>query len=371
MNNKPSNPDAVSGSHEERQSVRQRKRRLGGGYRRGKVWWIQFSHLGRVQRESSGSTRHADAVALLRRRQSEIETRGAALGVAKARISFPEAMRAVERDYEKNHHRSLEDLSRRITKHLVPHFGSVRLATIDTTAINAYVGARLEAGAAAATVNRELAIVKRSFRLAEIARPKIAMLRENNVRKGFFEPDQIAAVVAHLPAALKGVIEFAAITGWRISEVLALEWRQILATEVRLDPGTTKNAEGRTFPITAALRVVLDTQARDRDALRQQGVVVARVFTRNGRPIKRFRESWTNACTAAGVPGRFVHDLRRSAARNFVRAGIPERVAMQLTGHKTRSIFDRYAIVADGDLRLAATLLDASAPPIPRRTTNE
>ena len=190
-------------------------------------------------------------------------------------------------------------------------------------------------------------------------------------RTGFFEAEAFNAVRAHLPAELRPMITFAYITGWRIaSEVLPLEWRNVDFTsgEVRLDPGTTKNGEGRVFVMTADLRRLLEAQRDERDGLKRKGLICPSVFFRmvaKGRrgpkapqPIKAFTKAWARACVAAGCPGRIPHDLRRTAVRNMVRAGIPERVAMKLTGHKTPSVFQRYNIVSDGDLATAARMLD-------------
>jgi integrase len=105
---------------------------------------------------------------------------------------------------------------------------------------------------------------------------------------------------------------------------------------------------------------------------RRTGRIIPWVFHRNGRPVKDMRRAWKAACEAAGLPGRYQHDFRRTAVRNLVRAGIPERVAMQLTGHKTRAVFERYNIVSDGDLRAAADKLDqASGATMLRRASAE
>jgi integrase len=229
---------------------------------------------------------------------------------------------------------------------------------------------RKASGAANATINRDLAVLKRAFRLAVQAEklvrvPHIPMLREDNVRTGFFEVDQFRNVLSYLPAAVQAVARFAYITGWRIpSEVLTLQWRQVdfRAGEVRLDPGTTKNTDGRVFPMTNELRTVLEGQQAAADALKHtRGMICPWVFHRSGNRIRSFRKAWATACESAGCPGRIPHDFRRTAVRNLVRSGIPERVAMLMTGHKTRSVFERYNIVSEGDLRDAAKRLDAAA----------
>lgn len=171
-----------------------------------------------------------------------------------------------------------------------------------------------------------------------------------------------------MPAEIQPLIQFAAITGWRIaSEVLPLEWRQVdmEAGEVRLDAGTTKNGEGRVFPFTADLQALVEARQAEHERLKQAGHLCPLVFVRvrsNGKPrrIASFTAAWRSACGKAGCPGRIPHDLRRTAVRNLVRAGIPERVAMQLTGHKTPSVFARYDIVSGGDLTDAAAKLDAA-----------
>ncbi|MEE8131371.1 MAG: tyrosine-type recombinase/integrase, partial [Vicinamibacterales bacterium] len=128
------------------------------------------------------------------------------------------------------------------------------------------------------------------------------------------------------------------------------------------DPGTTKNDDGRVFPMTDKLRHLLEEQWQVTRALATStGRICPWVFHRDGKPIRSFAKTWQTACRKAGCPGRIPHDFRRTAVRNLVRAGVPERVAMQLTGHKTRSVFERYNIVSDGDLRTAAARLNELA----------
>ena len=207
----------------------------------------------------------------------------------------------------------------------------------------------------AGEINRELTVLKRMFSLAVQAgkllrKPHFPMLRENNVRAGFFERDQCLSVPRHLPTSMQPVVTFAYVTGWRIaSEVLPLQWRQVdlKAGEVRLDPGTTKNLEGRVFYLTSEL-----LKAQRKAAVRIQrrkNMIVPHAFFHDvptksgdvghwsGHAIapSGFYHAWCRARIAAGCPGSIPHDFRRTAIRNMARAGIPERVAMKLSGHKS------------------------------------
>ena len=113
--------------------------------------------------------------------------------------------------------------------------------------------------------------------------------------------------------------------------------------------------------MTAELRTILEAQRTYTDAVqRKKDKVVPHVFHRNGKPITAFTKAWKLACAAAGCPGRIPHDFRRTAVRNLVRSAVPERVAMQMTGHKTPSVFARYNIVNEADLFDAARKYQAA-----------
>jgi integrase len=321
------------------------------------------------------------------------------------RLTFDDAAADLLAEYTANKRRSHDVVKRRIDKHLTPFFTGRRMSEITPTQVRAYTVHRQTAlsvlvrkaqtvtladgtkqttpeerrPASDAEINRELALLKRMFSLAIEAetilyKPKIPMLQEDNVRTGFFEREQFESVLAHLPAEIRPVIEFAYITGWRIaSEVLPLEWRQVDfdAEMVRLDPGTTKNREGREFPFTDDLRACLQARHVEHERLKKAGHIVPQVFFREvaeGRggdkkpyPIKSYGKAWKSACRKAGCPGRIPHDLRRTAIRNLVRTGTSESVAMKLSGHKTRSVFERYNITSVSDLRDAAKRLNVKA----------
>jgi integrase len=338
-------------------------KRTGEG-RTASTWWLQYSVRGKRYRESSGSTNRADAVKLLKRRIGEA-AEGRPIGHDIEKTTFEDLGRILLDDYKANGRQSTRR-AKSATQNLRRFFADSRAIDITEDRLNAYVVFRQEERAANATINRELAALKRAFRLAgkKVGMPpRFRMLRENNARKGFFEPEQFKAVLQHLPEDLKPVFEVAYITGWRVSsELLTRKWQHVdLATNwLRLDPGESKNSEGRMFPLTPELRDVLSQQLeKTRQLEKTTERVIPWVFHRNGKPIKDYYGGWDEACRLAGLPDRIAHDLRRTAVRNLERAGVPRSSSMKMTGHKTESVYRRYAIVDEAMLREGAEKLAA------------
>jgi integrase len=266
------------------------------------VIWLKYRDaLGVLRRESSGTAKEQEARRVLKQREgAAVEGRVIAPRVEK--VTVAELAEDLKIEYRPNGRKSLDRVEDAIT-HLLPVFGALRAISMTSADVRAYQARRLAEGAANATINRECAALKRMFSLAikgeRIHRaPHMSMLQENNVRTGFFEDHQYEAVRAHLPAYAQPVVTFAYITGWRVrSEVLTLQWRQVdfKAGIVRLDPGTTKNLEGRVFVMTPELRTTLEEQRRATDELqRKTGSVIPWVFhrTKRGRPLKGFRKVW-------------------------------------------------------------------------------
>ncbi len=341
------------------EDARPKRQRGEGSLRlRSHIWQIRYSYRGRPYEESSHSEKEGVARKLLRKRLGEIAA-GRWIAPDAERTTFEDLASGLEENYKVNARRSL-GRAKAALAHLRDVFGLARAVEITPDRLDRYVNLRMEAGASRATVRYELATLRRAFRLAHragkvVSVPPFPTLSPSDPRQGFFEPDDLAAILRHLPDPLKPVMQFAYLTGWRKQEILKLTWAQVdfAAGVLRLEPGTTKNREGRTFPFRELpqLETLLKAQRERTTAIeRARQCIVPYVFHRNGKPIKHYDTAWRNARKKAGLPGHIVHDFRRTAARNLVRAGVPERVAMMLTGHKTRAVFDRYAIVNEQDL---------------------
>jgi integrase len=341
---------------------------------RSRVWWAKYYINGRPVRESTGvaaDTKRAPEAA--RRFLQEREGR-----VATGQPILPRADRIW-----------YEEVADARLKNLKAFFQHRRVPGIGPAEIQLYIERRQKKGAANGTINRELATLSRMFRLAYkngklLRLPIIERLKESAPRQGFFERDQFLGVRRRLPEDLQVAVTIAYVFGWRMySEVLTLERRQLdlEAGTLRLDPGTTKNDEGRVVYLTDELTRLLAAQLERIETLqRRLGRIVPFLFPHLdgdelGRPRRDIRSAWRTACKLAGCPGMLPHDFRRTAVRNMVNAGVPERVAMMVTGHRSRAVFDRYHIVSPADLQDVARRLTgtfqgtsggfASTPPRP------
>ncbi|MGE5052993.1 MAG: tyrosine-type recombinase/integrase [Acidobacteriota bacterium] len=347
-----------------------RSRGTGSVYRRGEIWWYSFERDGELIRESSSSTLKTVAQAKLDAAIKELNE-----GIVPSDFTVSEAMALVFDDYETNGYRSLQDAKERWDGHLKPVFGKLRCKRVTTAAIRTYRDNRRAAGAAKATINRELALLRRAFSLARDERklyfiPKFPLFSESdNVRTGFLDDTQyekLAAACAKRGLWLRAMFETGYTFGWRSSELTSMRVSQFDSTRktLRLLPGTTKNDEGRIAYMPSSLFQWIEQCAKGKspdDFL----------FTRDGSKdaVLDFRGAWYEATKEAGFPpvntsrpGLLFHDLRRTAVRNLVeKHGVSERVAMKVTGHKTRAVFDRYHIVADRDLADVARKMESSA----------
>lgn len=332
---------------------------------------------------------------------------------------------AVEADYKANR-KNVQTLKSRWAKHLEPVFGEKAVSEIRHEAIFLYTEHRREQGAAPATINRELAILKRMYKLAiRMGRlklgqmPYVGMQREDNARAGFLKDEQYEALARETQRIgnwFRATFELAYVYGWRKSELLNLKVEQLNFGErtISLAGKQTKSRRPRFVVMTDKVFELLSpcaagkapgdyvitrppfeggflykyqhksstskywfmryvnaegqeiqrsTKTTDEAAasellrlrLQETGTV------RRERRVMGFRDEWPEVCKQAGCEGLLFHDLRRTAVRNMVRDGVPEKVAMMISGHLTRSVFDRYHIVSEEDLKDASRKMQTGA----------
>jgi integrase len=346
--------------------MKKQRRVRGCIYRRGQTWWVKFSQNGVSHCESSESSDERVAKRLLDNRLAEI-TKGEY--VPRARVTVADLAEDLFRDYRINGKRSLEFVQMRWEGHLKPFLGHLRGDQVTSDTVCRYVDHRQSEKAANGTINRELSALQRMFTLGKQSTPPkvrniptMTKLREADARTGFLEDGQYRKLLEYCPELwFHAIVEVGRTFGWRRREITGLRVSQVdlMQRTVRLEPGTTKNRDGRVVTMTDALYVLISACVRGKSKSDF-------VFTRpDGSPVISFRGLWDNACKSAGCPGLLFHDLRRTMARNMLRAGVPEKVIMAIGGWKTRTVFDRYSIIRQDDISLAMQKFQrADAPEI-------
>jgi integrase len=331
-------------------------------------------------RESAKTRNEETARKRLNQRMREVANHREGLsdfeGPAQRRVDVSEILEDLLAEYRRREIKGYDRTWYRIRKGspLEAALGSKRVDRLTTDQVVAYTETRRKDGKSKATVNRDVELLGAAIRLAlqrgKITRaPKMpAKLSEkDNVRKGFFEKAELDALLPHLPHPIDEMARFGFATGWRLGELRFLTWESVSKDEIRL--GTSKNGEPRSLPLDGELQALIGRLRKAREYRTGGGGVglSAYVFHRNGKPLANtFGKQWRRACVKVGLGrrikdekgvlvyvGKHFHDLRRTAARNMIRAGVPQSIAMRVTGHATDAMFHRYDITDDRD-KLAA-----------------
>lgn len=317
-----------------------------------RMWYGQWYQNGKQVRVSLKTDVKEKAKRELRRKMGDAE-RGAAPENETRKLRYGNFRQALLDDYTRRGNKSLQTLadgSETIwgLSALDKFFGysstsqGSLVASITVDKIREFVRKRQGEKTGNAAINRSLALLRRMFNIARTDgkiqfMPAVRLLKEPPARKGFVELEQFETILSKLPENLRPLATFLYYCGVRVGEAKQIMWSQIDLRKalVRLEGEQTKTSEPRIIPLPDVLVSVL------KDAKLKEGLV----FDSQG-----LRDEWSKAVKAAEMPNLLIHDLRRSAIRNLIAAGVAEKVAMSISGHKTRAVFDRYHIVSTDDV---------------------
>jgi integrase len=364
-------------------------------------WWMAYYLRGIEYRESAETSDEKQALKNLKHRLKEV---GAdQLGIKKfvppkhLRVTVNEMLNNLESDYKL---RGIDTPQfRSHVSHIRNHFGFMRALEVTAAQVDSYIETRLAEGARPASINRSTQVFGQAFKVAVergqlSSAPKIRHLSEcGNARQGFFAEREFHAVMENLPTYLQDFALFGFLVGWRKGEIASLKWADVDGDCIRLRPENSKNGEGRVIVLEGELAELIDRRKAQREVQTETGtetVQVPTIFHLDGGPIGDIRKAWQTACCMAGVgklvcpkcagmvvtagnckkrkcvkcerswkrvelkyAGRLFHNLRRTSVRNMIRVGVTEKVAMDVSGHRTHSMLNRYNIVSESDLRSA------------------
>lgn len=335
-----------------------------------RYYYIIYRVNGRQIRESSKTENKMVAQKLLERRMGE-----AGLGVRPEQevknVKYEDVRDALIAEYHNRgrHFFQRADGTEYVggLNHLDAFFKGIRIVEISSDTLRCYVETRRKEGAADATIRRNLVLLRSmlnlarkegKLRLADI--PHFPMPSDSKPRKGFVSPEVFVKLRDALPSHLRSLITFLYYTGCRLGAATEITWPMVSrdCTEIEIPGDITKTGEPLLLPLVGR-------------GLNEVAAMLRKMFRKDG-PVfdsTNLRKEWCKACHSLGLgvydkkqsenrsyylyDGLTIHDLRRSATRNLIRAGVDRGTAMKITGHKTEHIFERYNIVSTEDIREA------------------
>lgn len=350
---------------------KRRRKGQGGLYKRktSNNWILRYTNAdGTPIQESSGTDDKTLAQAKLVQKMAQVG-RGEQIQPKTQIVTVQELYENFLTTAEMNHYRDIVMLKIRWELHLQPFFGKMKVMHVTKDLLEKYVVKRQREDAADATINREISIIRRAFYLNEekIGKmPKFPQLKENNARKGFVEDMQYQKLVeacSEVGLWLRAMFEVAYSYGWRSGGLKKMKVSQVNLFDctITLTAEQAKNKESITVPITkdGTLYRLLAACVSGKEAQDY-------LFSRDAEgkmPIVDFRNGWKAAKSAAGMPNLLFHDLRRTAVRNMERSGIPRKVGLKIAGFKTESVYQRYFITTDDDVKAAVMKIEGRKPP--------
>ncbi|WHZ17401.1 MAG: hypothetical protein OJF52_004253 [Nitrospira sp.] len=349
-------------------------RGYGRVFPRGNRYWIAYyaPEDGRsVEHREPGGETEKEARKKLKNRLDEVSAHRR-LGIRfqgprQERVTVEELLKSLERDYTIHGRKSLPQLRSHL-QHIRTFFAMDRACAVTAERLREYIASRQQDQAQAATINRELEGLRRAFALAVesqtlVTIPMFPSLPEDNARQGFFERADFQAVLDHLRNDdVKDFCDWFYRTGMRPGEIRALTWDTLdrETWTLRLHARDAKTRRGRVIALAGEVRAIIERRVKARR------LECPLIFHRGGKPFGDFRKVWNRACREVGVSGKLIYDLRRTAVRNMVRAGVDPAVVMKISGHRTRNVFDRYNIISEDDIRQAVLKTDAYVENLPR-----
>jgi integrase len=332
-----------------------------GLVKRGKYWCMRFMYHGRQVRRSTGTTDRRLAEAIVGKVRAQI-VEGRFFETLEERTrTFDELMKRYLREHaaKKSEPRHYQGYA----KSLTAFFGGRTLGEITPKLIADYKALRYAVGLKPASINRELASLKKAFNLAvrewewcrENPVSKVSMERENNQRDRWLSVEEEARLLQGCAPWLHDLVMFALHTGMRMGEILELTWRGVDFSRRTVMVVRSKNGERRTIPVNETVLSVLRQKSKVR-SVKTDLVFCSHVFT--SMESGHLRRSFRLALGKAGIDDFHFHDLRHTFATRLVQAGVDIYKVQRLLGHKSPVMTQRYAHHYPESLRDGVEILD-------------